>query len=99
MSPKAKKTTPAASKRHANRKPESLGFTMPALKRLASRGGVKRTKREIKDLSNHLVGAFMAPIVRDTLVFVLDKKRMTILPSDVYEATKRRSKAVIGYGI
>jgi len=94
---KTKSKSDKLPKRHQNTSLKSPGFNMPAIKRMARRGGAKRISKNVLEESNLEIRKLLTAVVENVMVYMVDAKRKTILPEDVMDAAQRHYKSVIGF--
>nr|POE82672.1 histone h4 [Quercus suber] len=74
------------------------GITKPAIRRLASRGGVKRISGAIYDEIRTVVKTRLESILRDVVAVVEMLNRKTVTVHDVVFALKRKGTTIYGFG-
>jgi histone H4 len=74
------------------------GITMPAIRRLARRGGVKRIDGYIYEETRGVLKTFLEHVIRDTLTYTEFARRKTITSNDVIYALKRQGRTLYGFG-
>jgi histone H4 len=88
------------SKRHRKVLRDSIyGFTKPAIRRLARRGGVKRISGLIYEETRGVLRKFLENIIRDAVVYTEHANRRTVTAKDIVYALKRQGKTVYGFGV
>jgi histone H3/H4 len=75
------------------------GFTKPAIRRLARRGGVKRISGLIYEETRGVLKKFLENIIRDAVVYTEHANRRTVTAQDILYALKRQGKTVYGFGV
>ncbi len=75
-----------------------MGITKPAIKRLARRGGVKRIKTDIYDMTRLVLKDFLTQVVKDAVTYMHHAKRKTVSTKDVNYALKRSGQKLYGFG-
>ena len=75
------------------------GFTKPAIRRLARRGGVKRISGLIYEETRGVLKKFLENIIRDAVVYTEHANRRTVTAQDIIYALKRQGKTVYGFGV
>jgi histone H3/H4 len=75
------------------------GFTKPAIRRLARRGGVKRISGLIYEETRGVLKKFLENIIRDAVVYTEHANRRTVTAQDILYALKRQGKTVYGFGL
>ena len=75
------------------------GISIPDIKRLARRGGVKRISILIYEEIKSILRSFLVKILKDTIVYTEHSKRKTVTPLDVIYALKRQGRNLYGYDI
>ena len=68
------------------------GITMPAIRRLARRGGVKRISGLIYEETRGVLEMSLEGVVRDALAYTEHARRKTVTALDVVYALKRQGK-------
>ncbi|KAF7332956.1 Histone H4.1 [Mycena venus] len=76
-----------------------LAITKPALRRLARRGGVKRTSNWIYEDVRCILRLFIESVVRDAVQYTEHGYRSTVTQLDVMYALKRRGCMLYGFGM
>lgn len=72
---------------------------MPAIRRLARRGGVKRISGEIyKETRGVLKNFFLEHVIRDAVIYCEHARRKTVTAMDVVYALKKNGRTLYGYG-
>nr|P80737.3 RecName: Full=Histone H4-1 [Blepharisma japonicum] len=81
-----------AKKRHRRVIRENIqGITKPAIRRLARRGGVKRTLSGlVYDETRNVLKVFLENVVRDAVTYTEHARRKTVTALDVVYALKRQ---------
>jgi len=74
------------------------GITKPAIKRLARRGGVKRIKSDIYDVTRSILKEFLKNVIKDTVTYTSHARRKTVSSMDVVYALKRQGRTLYGFG-
>ena len=74
-------------------------ITNGAIRRLARRGGVKRISMGSHSHIREYIDDFLTKVVRDSLTFTEQNRRMTISAMDVVYALKRNGRVLYGYGV
>ena len=103
-SKKAKKTyvhnykSKFKNKRRAIAKQYS-GISIPAIRRLARRGGVKRISQLIYEETRSILRSFLEKVLKDAIIYTEHGKRKTVTSLDVIYALKRQGRCLYGYGI
>ncbi|KAJ7174694.1 histone H4 [Mycena filopes] len=77
----------------------AMGITKPALKRLARRGGVKRSSKLIYDDMRGALKIFLEGVLRDAALYTEHGYRSTVTALDVTYALKRRGQTLYGFGM
>ena len=85
------------AKRHTL-KETILGITMPAIRRLPRRGGVKRISSLIYEETRNVLRTFLENVVRDSVTYTEHAKRKTVTALDVVYALKRQGRTLYGFG-
>ena len=80
-------------------KKQKSGISIPDIKRLARRGGVKRISILIYEEIKSILRSFLVKILKDTIVYTEHSKRKTVTPLDVIYALKRQGRNLYGYDI
>jgi len=96
---KGKELKKGGTKRHV--KSNQLNrqcITLPAIKRLARRGGVKRISQAIYKPTREVVHTFITTIVRDSIAYTENGKRKTVTATDVVHALARQGRTLYGFG-
>ncbi|KAJ7841605.1 histone-fold-containing protein [Mycena olivaceomarginata] len=83
----------------AHRRYVAAGITKPALRRLARRGGVKRTSHSIYDDMRGALKIFLEGVIRDAALYTEHGYRTTVTPLDVMYALKRNGVTLYGFGL
>ena len=84
-------------KRYRNSKPNIMGVTKPAIRRLARRGGVKRISGNIYEETRGTLKVFLENVVRDAVTYCDHAKRKTVTALDVVYALKRQGTKLYGF--
>lgn len=71
---------------------------MPAICRLARRGGVKRISGVIYEETRSVLVAFLKNVIRDAIAYATHAKRMTVTAMDVVYALKHQGRILYGFG-
>ena len=90
--PKTTKTskTSKTSKAKAGKSPAPYEpLKVPALKRLARRGGIKRLSAETYDEARKVIKNYLTQVVRDSVNVTTYSKRKTVTSADVMYALTR----------
>uniref|UniRef100_A0A914Q7L5 Histone H4 n=1 Tax=Panagrolaimus davidi TaxID=227884 RepID=A0A914Q7L5_9BILA len=66
------------------------GMSLPAIKRLARRAGVKRISSEIDKEARQALKDFVASVMKDAIILTVYAKRNTVTVMDVIYALKKR---------
>eukprot|EP00966_Prymnesium_polylepis_P325183 7381170-Prymnesium_polylepis.1 len=74
------------------------GITKPAIRRLARRGGVKRTSGLIYEEVRGVLKVFLENVVRDAVTYTEHARRKTVQAMDVVYALKRQGRTLYGFG-
>jgi histone H4 len=87
------------AKRHANKKVAVgvSGIGNPGLRRLARKGGVKRTGEDAFQEGRQLLEKFVDTIVSDALLISEASGRKTVTVNDVSYSLKRNGHTLYGY--
>ncbi|KAJ6571156.1 histone-fold-containing protein [Mycena capillaripes] len=83
---------------HRRQRIKIMGITTPTLRRLARRGGVKRTSHTIYDNMRGALKIFLESVIRDTVLYTEHGYRTTVTPLDVMYALKRNGMTLYGFG-
>ncbi|KAF8168969.1 histone-fold-containing protein, partial [Mycena galopus ATCC 62051] len=75
------------------------GITKPAIRRLARRGGVKRTSKLIYDDMRAMLKTFLHKVVHDAVQYTEHGYRSTVTRLDVVYALKRNGCTLYGFGM
>ena len=75
------------------------GISIPDIKRLARRGGVKRISILIYEETKSILRSFLEKILKDTIVYNEHSKRKTVTLLDVIYVLKRHGRNLYGYDI
>ncbi|KAF7296812.1 histone H3-like protein [Mycena indigotica] len=81
--------TAAQRRRNSILQDAALGISRPSLRRLARRGGVKRSTRLMYDDSRAMLRAFLRTVVHDAALYAGHAYRSTVTPMDVQYALKK----------
>ena len=84
-------------KRYGKNRPNILGVTKPAIRRLARRGGVKRISGTIYEETRGVLRVFLENVIRDAVTYCEHGKRKTVTAMDVVYALKRQGKTLYGF--
>ncbi|KAJ7671774.1 histone-fold-containing protein [Mycena rosella] len=76
-----------------------MGITKPAIRRLAQRGGVKRTSRTIYEEMRGALKIFLQDVVRDAALYTQHGYRSTVTSLDILYALKRSGRTLYGFGL
>ena len=68
-----------------------------SIRRLARRGGVKRTSSELYEEVRKTLRSFVDGVVRDATAYTEHAKRKTVTAVDVVNALRKRGKILYGY--
>merc|ERR1712078_339511 len=74
------------------------GITMPAIRRLARRGGVKRISGLIYEETRGALKLFLENVVHDAVTYTEHARRKTVTALDVVYALKRQGRTLYGFG-
>jgi histone H4 len=74
------------------------GITIPAIHRLARRGGVKRISGKIYPETRAVLKTFLENVIRDAVAYTEHAHRKTVTPMDVVYALKRQGRTLYGFG-
>lgn len=74
------------------------GVTNPAVRRIARRGGVKRTSKTMYGETRGILKVFLENVIRDTVTYTEHAKRKTVNPLDVVAALRRQGRTLYGFG-
>ncbi|XP_068113596.1 histone H4-like [Hyperolius riggenbachi] len=74
------------------------GITKPAIRRLARRGGVKRTSGLNYKETRGVLKVFLENVIRDAVTYTEHAKRKTVTAMDVVYALKRQGRTLYGFG-
>ncbi|KYO39888.1 hypothetical protein Y1Q_0006752 [Alligator mississippiensis] len=74
------------------------GFTKPAIRRLARRGGVKSISGLIYEETRGVLKVFLENVIRDAVTYTEHAKRKTVTAMDVVYALKRQGRTLYGFG-
>merc|ERR1712087_843839 len=80
------------------RRDNDQGNTKPAIRRLARKGGVKRTSGLIYEETRGVLKVFLENVVRDAVTYTEHAKRKTVTALDVVYALKRQGRTLYGFG-
>ncbi|OEL28757.1 Histone H4 [Dichanthelium oligosanthes] len=87
------------AKRHRNVLRDNIqGITKPTIRRLASRGGIKRISGLIYEETHGVLKVFLENIVRDTIIYTEHARRKTVTVMDVVYALERQGHTLHGFG-
>ena len=89
------------AKRHAQTevKPGVEGITNPAIRRIARRGGVKRTSLDTFPESRKIVQEFLEQIVSNAVIVSRATGKKTVTVGDVQYALQRNGRTLYGTSI
>merc|ERR1712100_719168 len=73
------------------------GITMPAIRRLARRGGVKRISGPIYEETRGALKLFLENVVHDAVAYTEHARRKTVTAMDVIYALKRQGRTLYGF--
>ncbi|KAL0477013.1 histone 4 [Acrasis kona] len=73
------------------------GFTKPAIKRLARRGGVKRISGLMYEETRTVLRQFLENVVKDAVTYTEHARRKTVSAFDVVHALKRQGRTLYGF--
>ncbi|KAJ6562742.1 histone H4 [Mycena vulgaris] len=76
-----------------------MGITKPAIRRLARRGGVKRSSGKIYEEMRGALKIFLEGIVRDAVWYTQHGYRSTVTSLDIWYALKRNGRTVYGFAL
>lgn len=86
------------AKRHKKVFRENIsGITVPAIRRLARRGGVKRISKGIYDETRKVLKLFLDSVIRDAVTYTEHARRKTVTSQDVVLALKRQGRTLYGF--
>ncbi|KAJ7488332.1 histone H4 [Mycena latifolia] len=88
----------APSRRSRILRTNILGITKPTLRRLARRGGVKRTSRAVYDDVRGALKIWLEGVIRGAALYTEHGYRTTVTPLDVRYALKRTGTVLYGFG-
>ncbi|XP_018430543.1 PREDICTED: histone H4-like [Nanorana parkeri] len=72
---------------------------VPAIRRLARRGGVKRISGLIYEETRGVLKVFLENVIRDAVTYTTEHaKRKTVTAMDVVYALKRQGRTLYGFG-
>ncbi len=74
------------------------GITKPAIRRLARRGGVKRISGLVYEETRGVLKIFLENVIRDSTLYTIHSRRMTVTAMDVVYALKRQGRTLYGFG-
>lgn len=74
------------------------GVTVPAIRRLARRGGIKRISKGIYEETRRITKEFLERVVGDAIMFTDHARRKTVVSGDVVHALSRQGRKLYGYG-
>jgi len=74
------------------------GITKPAIRRLARRGGVKRTSGNIYEETRSVLKVFLENLIRDAVTYTEHGKRKTVTALDVVFSLKKAGRTLYGFG-
>ncbi|KAJ7039311.1 histone Octamer, chromosomal Protein, alpha carbons only [Mycena alexandri] len=75
------------------------GITTPALKRLARRGGVKRSSNRVYGDMRGALKIFLEGVIKDAVLYTEHGYRSTVASLDITYALKRSGRTLYGFGI
>ncbi|KAJ7134008.1 histone H4 [Mycena crocata] len=75
-----------------------MGIAEPAFRRLARRGGVKRSSRLMYDDMRGALKIYLEGLIRDAVLYTEHGYRSTVTTLDVLYALKRRGTVLYGFG-
>ncbi|OON16218.1 core histone H2A/H2B/H3/H4 [Opisthorchis viverrini] len=73
-------------------------ITKPAIRRLARRGGVKRTTGPIYEETRGVLKVFLEDVIRDVVTYTEHAKRKTVNAMDIANALKCQGRTLYGFG-
>lgn len=73
------------------------GITVPAIRRLARRGGVKRIAKGVYDETRKVLKTFLERIIENAVVYTDHAHRKTVTAQDVVYALKRQGRTLFGF--
>jgi histone H4 len=86
------------AKRHKKVFRENIsGITVPAIRRLARRGGVKRISKGIYEETRKVLKLFLDSVIRDAVTYTEHARRKTVTAQDVVLALKRQGRTLYGF--
>ena len=89
-------------KRHTHgptgKKSDKDRLTKGAIRRLARRSGIKLMSGSIVETTRSLTETFLKRLVRDSMIFMEHRKRVTVQPNDVVRACKFQGRPMYGFG-
>lgn len=89
---------PPTRRRQQGRDPID-GITLPAIRRLARRGGVKRISGLVYEHTRQqILKPFLESVLRDAVTFTEHARRKTVTPMDVVNALRRQNMTFYGAG-
>jgi len=88
----------AARHRSLRTKSAIDGVSNPAIRRLARRGGCKRIAGTVYAEARSVLRQFLERIIRDTIVYTVHSRRVTVTATDVCLALKKQGTQLYGYG-
>ena len=71
---------------------------VPAIRRLARRGGVKRISGLIYEETRGVLKVFLENVIRDAVTYTEHARRKTVTALDVVYALKRQGRTLYGFG-
>ncbi|KAF8053422.1 hypothetical protein N665_1416s0001 [Sinapis alba] len=71
---------------------------IPAIRRLARRGGVKRISGLIYEETRGVLKIFLENVIRDAVTYTEHARRKTVTAMDVVYALKRQGRTLYGFG-
>jgi len=74
-----------------------LGITLPAIRRLARRGGVKRISKLIYDETRANLKFFLRSVINKAIIYTESARRKTVTTMDVVYALKTIGKKLFGF--
>ena len=73
------------------------GITIPAIRRLARRGGVKRIAGMMYEETRSITKVFLENVIRDAVTYSEHGKRKTVTAMDIVHALKRQGHTLYGF--
>lgn len=83
-----------AKRRRKDIRDSIQGISMPSIRRLARRGGVKRVSGSIYEEARGALKEFMEKVIRDAIIYTENANRKTITIMDVIYGLKRRGRTL-----